>query len=103
MAGLVEGGRARSDLGRAIALALEAVRQGAQDYLAKFDATPYVLARSVRYAFERHHGLMARNGGMAPRTGKVIGFVGAKGGVGTTTLVMNLGSVLAEFSRERAS
>ena len=54
-------------------LALEAVRQGAQDYLAKFDATPYVLARSVRYAFERHHGLMARNHGMAARTGKVIG------------------------------
>ncbi len=84
-------------------LALEAVRQGAQDYLAKFDATPYVLARSVRYAFERHNGLMARNHGMASRTGKVIGFVGAKGGVGTTTLVMNLGSVLAMQGKSAVS
>jgi Flp pilus assembly CpaE family ATPase len=76
-------------------LALEAVRQGAQDYLAKFDATPYVLARTVRYAFERHHGAMARNRGSALRLGRVIGFVGAKGGVGATTLVINLGSLLA--------
>lgn len=39
--------------------ALEAVEQGAQDYLSKNSADPDTVARSVRYAVARHHGDMA--------------------------------------------
>ncbi len=39
--------------------AVEAVRQGAQDYLAKQTAGPEIVARSVRYAVARHHSEVA--------------------------------------------
>ena len=38
------------------ALALEALRQGAQDYLAKAQIAPQLLVRSMRYAIERKRG-----------------------------------------------
>ncbi len=41
------------------ATAVEAVRQGAQDYLAKQSASAEIVARSVRYAVARHHSEVA--------------------------------------------
>ncbi len=41
------------------ATAVEAVRQGAQDYLSKQSAAPETVARSVRYAVARHHSEVA--------------------------------------------
>ncbi len=40
-------------------LAVSAVQGGAQDFLGKDEATPSVLARSIRYAIERHRLLSA--------------------------------------------
>lgn len=37
------------------AVAIEAVRSGAQDYLVKSEAEPHLLARVIRYAVERNH------------------------------------------------
>ena len=37
------------------ATALDALDLGAQDYLAKDEATPELLSRSIRYAMQRHH------------------------------------------------
>jgi len=62
------------------------VAKGAQDYLVKKTAGKDSLVRVLRYALARHQAQQARieqlRGG---KTGSVIGFLGAKGGVGTTT------------------
>lgn len=77
------------------ALAVKAVEGGAQDYLVKGQVTGDDLVRSIRYSMLRAgvQEKMLRERGLANR-GKVIGFIGAKGGVGTTTTALNLTSSL---------
>ena len=75
-------------------LALQAVRGGADDYLIKSDIRDRFLAQRVRYAIERH-SVQSQNAQNGVRRGKVISFTGAKGGVGTTTLVSNVAAALA--------
>lgn len=77
-------------------LALQAVEEGAQDYLVKGSFSGESLARAIRYAVTRQQ-LRAREieTHREVTRGRVISFVGAKGGVGTTTVVLNLASVLA--------
>ncbi len=77
-------------------VAISAVQEGAQDYLVKQNISGGSLLRAVRYAIERHSALQRelsqmRRGGESG----TIAFVGAKGGVGTTTLVVNFASALA--------
>ncbi len=75
-------------------LALRAVREGAQDYLVKGNATCQSLARSVRFAVERNK-TKGPEAARRPEPGRVLGFLGVKGGVGTTTIVLNTAAILA--------
>ena len=72
-------------------LALRAVQGGAQDYLVKGRLDGTTLARSLRRAVVRQQTQIDN-----PRTesaqqpGKIVGYVGAKGGVGTTTVACHI-------------
>jgi DNA-binding response OmpR family regulator len=72
-------------------LAVEAMREGAQDYLVKGQVDSSLLARSMRYAIGRHRAQAEQLRKAQPvKAGKVLGFIGAKGGVGTTTIALGL-------------
>ncbi len=77
-------------------LAMNAVRHGAQDYIAKGAVNAQSLMRSVRFAVERSRKISVSTG--SPRSaapGNVLGFLGAKGGVGATTVALNAAAILA--------
>ncbi len=74
-------------------LAVEAVRRGAQDYLVKNDVRGPALVRAIRYAVERHRATSRSR--VEPEQPRVIGFLGAKGGVGTSTVALNVSAALA--------
>ncbi|MGA2117585.1 MAG: response regulator [Bryobacteraceae bacterium] len=76
-------------------LALQAVRAGADDYLMKSDIRDRVLSRRIRYAVERHR-LKRRQAEDPAKNGKIFTFLGAKGGSGTSTLVVNIAAALAK-------
>jgi Flp pilus assembly CpaE family ATPase len=67
------------------ALALTAVERGAQDYLIKGRLTSAALVRVLQYSIARRQSL-AQSGKAETSEGKVIGILGAKGGVGATTV-----------------
>src|SRR5690606_35980332 len=73
-----------------------AVEQGAADYLVKQDVDGAKLAKIVQFAVARHKAqveqITRELRGMA---GRVISFLGAKGGVGTTTAAANVATALA--------
>jgi Flp pilus assembly CpaE family ATPase len=73
-------------------VAFRALRDGAQDYLVKSRTHPRGLAKRIQMAL-RYPGRHApqRNAGR----GLVLGFLGSKGGVGTSTVAENLGAILA--------
>lgn len=76
-------------------LGLQAVRSGADEYLIKSDIRDRFLAQRIRYAIERRR-LRQPTGAKAVHKAKLFAFLGAKGGVGTTTLVLNLAAELAK-------
>jgi MinD-like ATPase involved in chromosome partitioning or flagellar assembly/ActR/RegA family two-component response regulator len=82
-------------------LALKAAREGAQDYVLKSSASLQSLARLIRFAIERHKTLAVGppKDESAP-LGRILGFIGAKGGAGATTVALNVAAVLA---RQRKS
>jgi Flp pilus assembly CpaE family ATPase len=69
-------------------LAQTAVDRGAQDYLVKGRMTSQALARVLRYSMARQRNTSIYGEPEKARA-PVIGFLGAKGGVGTTTIAAN--------------
>lgn len=78
-------------------LAMQAVREGAQDYLVKGSIKGHSLVRVIRYTFERHRAQHGRPGQSSRTiTGRIVGFIGAKGGVGTTTAALNVAAAVVK-------
>jgi pilus assembly protein CpaE len=64
--------------------------------MVKGSANPQSMARSIRFAVERHKTLAESSPERRGRQpGRVLGFLGAKGGVGTTTVALNVAAILA--------
>ncbi|MFZ2641967.1 MAG: response regulator [Verrucomicrobiia bacterium] len=82
-------------------IAIEAVRQGAQDFLVKGQVQPKALHRALYYAIERHKAQVAQLKQIQEgKTGKVIGVIGARGGVGATTVALNVATALAKKHKD---
>jgi len=77
-------------------LAITAVKEGAQDYLVKGEMDGSQLARSIHYAIARQRALVGQIQQARPgKRGRVLGLFGAKGGVGVTTVALNLATLLS--------
>jgi CheY-like chemotaxis protein/MinD-like ATPase involved in chromosome partitioning or flagellar assembly len=74
------------------ATALSAVGHGAQDYIPKTEWRPESLARAIFYAIERHK---IASESAAPKSGRLLVFLGARGGVGATSVALNVAAALA--------
>ncbi len=79
-------------------IGLRTIQAGAQDYLSKSGLSGSAVAKALRYSVERNRSRIRefRKRTAPGEPGKVIGFLGAKGGVGTTTVVLNIASLLAK-------
>lgn len=78
--------------------ALRAISEGAQDWVSKTAWNPASLPRILRFAMERHNN--SSHPSSASRHGKILTFIGAKGGVGTTTVALNVASALASSEHQ---
>ena len=79
------------------ALALQAVRGGAQDYLVKTKLDTQSLLRAVRYAANRR----GHTSGQTATPATVIGVLSSKGGVGTTTVACHFALEIKEQTSEK--
>ncbi len=80
----------------------EAVRSGAQDYLVKGELQGAALARSLSHAMLRHRSQAdALRSGSPTELGTIVGFLGAKGGVGTTTIACHFSLELKQRTGSR--
>jgi MinD-like ATPase involved in chromosome partitioning or flagellar assembly/CheY-like chemotaxis protein len=68
-------------------LALRTLRAGAEECLTRDEVRAPDLARRLRYAVERHWSRM-------PHEARVLAFIGAQGGVGTTTVALNMAAAM---------
>jgi Flp pilus assembly CpaE family ATPase len=83
-------------------LALRAVQSGAQDYLVKGTLQGPALARTLQHAIvrQRMQGELSRLESH-PEEAKVVGFLSAKGGVGSTTIACHIGMELKRQTNDR--
>jgi Flp pilus assembly CpaE family ATPase len=83
-------------------LALRAVENGAQEYVVKGTLEGPALARALLRAVARHkilsHSTRLES---RPEEAKVLGFLGAKGGVGNTTIACHIGMELKRQTNGR--
>jgi len=75
-------------------LALQMIQEGAEDYLVKSTCNRDLLIRALQYALVRHKHFGASASETSTDQARIIGVIGAKGGVGTTTLACNLAAEL---------
>jgi len=81
-------------------LAMKAVQNGAQDYMAKGSVNAHSLIRSVRFAVERNRKMAAAPGAQrAAAPGRILGFVASKGGAGASTVALNTAAILAQLPK----
>jgi Flp pilus assembly CpaE family ATPase len=83
-------------------LALRAVQGGAQEYVVKGTLQGTALARVLQRAIVRHKiSAQPVRPGAGPEEAKVVGFLGAKGGVGGTTIACHMGMELKRLTEGR--
>ncbi len=83
-------------------LALQLIQEGAEDYLVKNTCNSDSLVRAVRYAFLRHGSQAKKTRSLhAGDQGRVVGVLGAKGGLGTTTVAYHLAAELRLQTEEK--
>lgn len=75
---------------------IEGLEAGADEYLTK-PISPKEMVARVGSLLERTKRLRSA---ASPSRGRVIGFIGAKGGVGTTTMALNVAFALAQKEQE---
>ena len=73
-------------------IGMQVVSEGAQDYVTKATWNPASLPRILRFGIERHK---TGHPSVTTKDGKLVTFVGAKGGAGTTTVCLNVAAALA--------
>ena len=74
-----------------------AMKNGAWDYVEKQAPIKQMmlpLVRAIKYQEEKKSRRLFQEA-QQPKSGKIIGFTGAKGGVGTSTVALNIAAVLA--------
>jgi len=73
-------------------IGMRVLSEGAQDYVTKATWNPASLPRILRFGIERHK---TGHPSVTAKDGKLLTFVGAKGGAGTTTVCLNVAAALA--------
>jgi Flp pilus assembly CpaE family ATPase len=78
---------------------VEAMKHGAAGYLVKSELRSRHLARTLRYAIEGYAAKAVESpsgiaSALPSKRGRTVALIGAKGGVGTTTIVANVASAL---------
>ncbi len=81
-------------------IGITAVEQGAEDYLVKQQVDGGKLPKIVAYTVARHRAQVnAIRKTLQGKSARILSFLGAKGGVGTTTTAVNVAVALAESGK----
>ncbi len=74
--------------------AVRALSEGAQDFITDAAWNPVSLPRILRFAMERHN---SGRPAVSVKDGRLLTFIGARGGAGTTTVALNVAGALASL------